>query len=210
MISSPLQPKQFIVATASQYPEMLEHAHKWSSDEECARTVSEKGYTMIEIHTKICAEKGITARLERCKKKQKERKKLGKDDAKKQGVKHPRAQQQQRNKEDSKGSDDDVDVDVDVPVGYGVPERILDERVFCGLKQYRITWLNLPESKDSWELASEYDDGAYNGAYLELVEEWEEYKLTDPQYAAPTTTPPHAQVQATNPTNKRKSARKRS
>ena len=97
-----------------------------------------------------------------------------------------------------------------VPVGYAVPERILDERVFCGLKQYRITWLNLPESKDSWELASEYDDGAYNGAYLELVEEWEEYKLTDPQYAAPTTTPPHAQVQATNPTNKRKSARKRS
>ena len=30
MISSPLQPQQFIVATASQYPEMLEHAHKWS------------------------------------------------------------------------------------------------------------------------------------------------------------------------------------
>ena len=56
MISSPLQPQQFIVATPSQYPEMLEHAHKWSSDEECARTVSEKGYTMIEIHTKICAQ----------------------------------------------------------------------------------------------------------------------------------------------------------
>jgi hypothetical protein len=75
--------------------------------------------------------------------------------------------------------------------GFGIPENILDERVSAGgVKQYLITWLNLPELYNSWELASEYDEGAYGGAYVELVEEWEEYKRTDPQYAGPTTTPP--------------------
>ena len=59
MISSPLLPQQFIVVSPSQYPEMLEHAHKWSSPDECSRTAAEKGYTMIEIHTTICAQQGI-------------------------------------------------------------------------------------------------------------------------------------------------------
>ena len=58
-----------------------------------------------------------------------------------------------------------------------------------GVKQYKITWLNLPESKDSWQLASDYDGGIHGGAYVELVEEWEQYKKTDPQYTTqPTTT----------------------
>ena len=70
-----------------------------------------------------------------------------------------------------------------------VPENILDERISEGMKQYLITWVNLPESSNSWELASEYDDGVYGGAYVELVQEWEEYKRTDPQYEGPTTTP---------------------
>ena len=155
---------------------------------------------MIEIHTKMCAQQGITARLEHCKQKQKEKNKSTKDQAKKQGVKHARApisQQKTRARDrvpsngDSKGSDDDADsvVDVvDVDAG-GIPESILDERVSGGVKQYLITWLNLPESYNSWELASEYDDGVYGGAYVELVQEWEEYKRTDPQYEGPTTTP---------------------
>ena len=115
------------------------------------------------------------------------------------GVTHPRAPISQRARTgtgDSKGSDDDADSVDDVDdvdhgsIGYGVPENILDERVTGGVKQYLITWLNLPESYNSWELASEYDGGAYGGAYVELVAEWEEYKRTDPQYAGPTTQPP--------------------
>ena len=57
-----------------------------------------------------------------------------------------------------------------------------------GVKQYKITWLNQPESLDSWQLASDYDGGVCWDAYVELVEEWEEYKKTDPQYATQTTT----------------------
>ena len=199
---------------------MLEHGHRWSAAEECARTVSEKGYTMIEIHTKMCAQHGITARLEHCKQKQKEKNKSTKDQAKKQGVKHARApisRQKTRARDrvpsngDSKGSDDDADsvvdvVDVDAgSVGFGIPESILDERVSGGVKQYLITWLNLPESYNSWELASEYDDGASGGAYVELVQEWEEYKLTDQQYTGPTTTPaaPITQPQTQKETHKR-------
>ena len=155
----------------------------------------------------MCAQHGITERLEHCKQKQKEKNNSTRGQAKKQGVKHARAPLSQQKTPardrvpstgDSKGSDDDADsvvdavdvVDVDAgSVGFGIPESMLDERVSGGVKQYLITWLNLPESCNSWELASEYDDGAYGGAYVELVQEWEEYKLTDQQYTGPTTTP---------------------
>ena len=146
--------------------------------------------------------KGITARLAHCKQKQKEQ-------AKKQGVKHaraPRSHQEtwsrRRDAQDSKESDvdDDSDAAADVGVGYGIPENILDERIREGTKQYLITWVNLPESYNSWETASEFDDGAYAGAYVELVREWEEYKLTDPQYTGPTTTPPPTPSPAAAPT----------
>ena len=81
-----------------------------------------------------------------------------------------------------------VDVGVGVYVGRGIPEAILNERYVSGVKQYLITWLNKPESFDSWQFASEFDDGAYDGAFVELVAEWEEYKKTDPQYSTTTTT----------------------
>ena len=70
---------------------------------------------MIEIHTKMCAQQGITARLEHCKQKQKEKNKSTSGQAKKPGVKHPRApiskraQGRVRSTGDSKGSDDDAD-----------------------------------------------------------------------------------------------------
>jgi hypothetical protein len=190
---------------------------------------------MIEIHTKICAQQGITARLEHCKQKQKER---NRDQAKKKGVKTTRTSTRSQGNTKGKGqekgkgkrkrkedeSDDESDLsDVcSVPdgdgvgryVGRGVPDRILDERVLAGVKEYLITWIDLPESADSWELASEYDDGVYGGAYVELVAEWEEYKRTDQQYAGLTTTPTHTQTHkkaTTKPktTTKPKPTRKR-
>ena len=78
--------------------------------------------------------------------------------------------------------------DVDVCSGYGVPEQILDEKMIHNVKYYLITWCDKPASLNSWQKASEYDDGAYGGAYVELVKEWEEYKKTDPQYATTATT----------------------
>ena len=43
--SSLFQPYQFMLANPAQYPELWSQAHKWSSPESCARTVSETGFT---------------------------------------------------------------------------------------------------------------------------------------------------------------------
>ena len=198
MISSPLQPQQIISAHPSQYPELLEHAEKWSSPSACERTVSEKGYTMIEIHTMMCKEKGITERLATIKQKIKKRKEQQK---KHKGVKQPCARTQTKGKGKVKDSDSDNDSDNDsdiedvtdlrvpkrarvgVGITFGIPEQILDEDWKEGEKYYLITWRDKPASLNSWEKASEYDGGVYDGAYVQLVQDWEEYRPTDPQYA---------------------------
>ena len=59
--SSPYMTDQFMVATPSQHPDMWCYAAKWSSPEACEHTVSsDPGYTMIEIHSMICAATGVT------------------------------------------------------------------------------------------------------------------------------------------------------
>ena len=46
-------------------------------------------------------------------------------------------------------------------------------------------------------LSTDYDDGVCDGAFVELVKEWEEYKKTDPQYATQTTTTTASQATTT-------------
>jgi transposase InsO family protein len=219
MLMSPMMPDQFMLANPSQHPNLWSHAAKWSSPEACEHTVSnEPGYTMIEIHSKICSETGITARLRMFKdQKRKKQKTQHKHQAKTKANGGTRKNNGNGNrngkgkgKRKGKGTDTDssssaadsdcgsvdvaadagarVDVGVGVYVGRGIPEAILNERYVSGVKQYLITWLNKPESFDSWQFASEFDDGAYDGAFVELVAEWEEYKKTDPQYSTTTTT----------------------
>ena len=224
MIASPLKPEQFIPANPSQYPDLLVHAVKWSSPEECERTMNEdKGKSMIDIHTIMCAEAGITARLNYIKIKAAERKEEEKKTKKKRkGVKHiTRETRRSRAHEHDGVKDvmvhDEFDFDsftvddvpgIGVTVGFGVPEYILDERMFNGVKQYYISWQGRSAKYNSWQLASDYDDGVYDGAYVELVQEWEEYRKTDPQYLTSTSTQTSSSSSSSSNSKARPHARK--
>ncbi len=54
-----------------------------------------------------------------------------------------------------------------------IPEFILGERLCDGEKSYRITWLNLDDSYNTWQPASAFDDIE---PFALLIENWEAYK----------------------------------